>query len=761
MHAFPIRHRLPVILISIGIMLIALIPLTQLHINSDLESYMPDSMESKRNNKLIANEFASAENLMIVLTAPDVLSPEILIKIRQLSDDLQQLPTVKRIHSLFHATAIHHEEGFMMIEPAIVSIPATPTEQEKLRISLSNNDLVAGLILSNDFQSTLLMLEIERDSMNPTADQDLIQQVREVLSSVSALYPTDSNNTDSSLSFTTYLTGQPYLRAEANQQISRDMLVLLPVGLCIMLLFLWFSFRDIKAVILPFTVVVFSIIISMALLPAFGWELSLIGILIPIMMIAIANNYGIHVIARYQELTEAGQSVNQALDSTVKHLRRPVWLCGLTTIAGTLGLTAHLLIPARQMGVISALGIAFALTMSLTYLPAVMSYFNKGIKQIKTKTENSRKTLTDRTVSLINHRPYLPLLLAGILIIFSIIGISRIAVAPDSSKILPQQHEFNQAIHIADQEFGGSKLLQIMIKGDARDPQLLNAIDSAATHIKQHPLVGNTASLGTLIKKMHGTTTIQSVETLPNSREAIAQYLELYGMSADIDDYERFINFNYSQTLLTVQYRSASLTEVNKLHHYIESSLLQHNLDFVTGGVSLIDKEISESVRTGQISSLVVAFIAILTLLSIIFRSIVAGLIGSIPLVVAVICTFGFMGWTGIELDIVTALLSSISIGLGVDFTIHIFWRMKYELGINGGNWHDAIFLTLSGTGRGITINAFSVVLGFSALLLSTFPFVQAFGVLIILSVLLCLASALLIIPIICHLLKPRFLYSY
>src|SRR5690606_14780451 len=93
------------------------------------------------------------------------------------------------------------------------------------------------------------------------------------------------------------ITGQPYLRDDANKKISCDILILLPLGLLVMLIFLWFSFRELKAVLLPFSVVIFSIIVSLALLPALGWELSLIGILIPIMMIAIANNYGIHVIS--------------------------------------------------------------------------------------------------------------------------------------------------------------------------------------------------------------------------------------------------------------------------------------------------------------------------------------------------------------------------------------------------------------------------------------------------------------------------------
>lgn len=766
---FPLRYRLQVLIASAIILLASLIPLLQLHINSDLESYMPPSMQSKQNNLHISEHFTNSENLLLIVEAPDILATGTLHRLETLSLELQNVPMVTRVHSLFQTSRIHTEDGYMQVDPVITYIPQTIEEREKLRRELLANDLAAGLVVSGDFRHAMILLDLQRDTSNVNADAELIHQIRQIIESVAGPE-------------LILLTGQPYLRYEANQQITRDMLVLLPLGLLIMLLFLWWSFRELKAVLLPFSVVIFSILFSMALLPAFGWELSLIGILIPIMMIAIANNYGVHVVARYQEINTyyPGIAHNQAIDMTVRYLSRPVWLCGLTTIAGTLGLTAHLLTPARQMGVVAALGIGFALLMSMTYLPALMSYLQPSSK--KANKGKFLQTTLEKAALLSIHHPRSIIGTALVLLIVGITGMLQLSVAPDSNKILPYNHEFNQAIRIADKQFGGSKMLQVMIEGDARDPQLLRSIDAVATSLNEHQLTGHSASLATMIKKMHYSTE----PSLPDSREAIAQYLELYGMSADVADYERFINFNYTHTLLTVQYRSGTLKEVNQLLSTINSELKQHQLQYLIGGVSLVDKEISESVRIGQINSLVVALIAIFILLSILFRSLKAGLLGSIPLVFAVVCTFGFMGWVGIELDIVTALLSSVSIGLGVDFTIHIFWRMKSELRQSAQektadllletkllthkgsenepaicttsqpDWSSAIYNTLTGTGRGITINAFSVMAGFSVLLISSFPFVRAFGILIILSLLLCLLSALLLVTALIRIFKIK-----
>ena len=166
----------------------------------------------------------------------------------------------------------------------------------------------------------------------------------------------------------------------------------------------------------------------------------------------------------------------------------------------------------------------------------------------------------------------------------------------------------------------------------------------------------------------------------------------------------------------------------------------------------------SEAIAKGQLYSLIFAFFAILILLTLIFKSIIAGLLGGLPLLFSIVCTFGIMGWTHIQLDIVTALLSSISIGLGVDYTIHILWRIKKEIK-NGNIISKAISRSIKTTGYGITINALSVIIGFSVLVFSSFGIIRSFGFLIMMSIAFCLFCSLILIPALCFLFKPKFLF--
>ena len=128
------------------------------------------------------------------------------------------------------------------------------------------------------------------------------------------------------------------------------------------------------------------------------------------------------------------------------------------------------------------------------------------------------------------------------------------------------------------------------------------------------------------------------------------------------------------------------------------------NVRFITG-TALTKIELADMVVSGQVKSLIFAMVVIFLLISLIFRSPKAGIISSLPLSIAIIVMFGLMGILGISLDIVTALLSSIMIGIGVDYTIHFLWRFKAER-TRGLDHKEAATITLRTTGRGIFILA-------------------------------------------------------
>ncbi|OFY61216.1 MAG: hypothetical protein A2Y71_04180 [Bacteroidetes bacterium RBG_13_42_15] len=744
---FVIKYRWLVIILTLVVVAAAIFPLMQTKTNSDLKSYLPESMPSNINNAKIEEVFGKDEMLIILFECDDVLQESTLNRIRSLNREFNRMKDFDMVMSLFDARDIKGENGAMVVDPVIKRIPGSESRREILREQIKGNELAYGLVVSEDFRYTAIIL----NSVTDKTDKELMAAVSAIL---------ENNPGEEKVT----MFGQPYLRNEINTKISEDLLLLLPIGLLVMIVFLMLSFRQKRGAVLPFLVVVFSLVIAMSVIPLLGWQMSIIGILVPIMMIAIANNYGVHFITRFQELNarHPDMSMKHIVTDVTAYLRKPVIFTGLTTMVGVGGLITHILLPAKQMGIASFIGVGLALLLSLTFIPAVMVLLKKG-KVVKSAAGNGN-TLFNKILNGIarftTQRPRLVICIFAAFLTLAAFGLCKFRVSADNNNLLSEHHPYTQAFHLIDKNFGGTKTINIMFDGDIKDPSILKNMDYYEKELKQMPQVGNVNSIAKVIRIMSKAINDPADELydkVPDTREAVAQYLELYSMSGDPEDFEELVDFDYTRALMTVQYRANDMKILKIVEDKIKSLTKDDKNVSVIGGYSLTEKELSQSVATGQTYSLIFAFVMIFILLVIIFRSISAGLLGSLPLFFTVFSIFGLMGWMGIQLNIVTALLSSISIGLGVDYSIHLFWRLISELK-TGSSYAGAITAGLGSIGRGITINALSVIVGFSVLFLSAFPVIHSFAFLIVLSMFLCLTGALVLIPSICMLIEPKFL---
>lgn len=741
------RYSRIFILLPVLVALALMIPLRHARINPDLNAYLPGELPARQNLARLEEAFGKYEPILVFFETDDVLKAPTLERLQGLSKALNRSPKFNRVASLFDTKNIRGEDGAMIVGPVVKRIPKSEAERERLREDIRGNELAYGLVVSEDFRYALLLANPAKG----VADDEAVAMVKALLKQ----YPGEEK---------VYLNGMPYLKSEIQARTTRDMAILLPLGLLVMAVFLYMSFREKRGVLLPLSVVALSIILSMGLLPLFGWELSIIAILAPILMIAIANNYGIHIIARYQELNawRPDWNMRQIVGHALWHLDKPILFTALTTIVGVLGLATHIMLPARQMGVVSAIGIAFALLLSLSFLPAILVNMKKG--KVRSGFAEARHSWPGRLLGrLADVSTHHPRLVAGIFAAFLIIlglGLTRLQVSIHNENILPPKHPLRLSTAIANEHFGGIQHATLMWEGDLKDPAILRRMEAAAQQLEALPEVGKVVSLATVVRKMsealndpadpwHG--------RIPETREAVAQYLELYSMSGDPEDLEQLVDFDYTRASMAVQFRAGSLKQFRQAIGQMEAIVKQDPNCVLLGGQSLLEYGLATSVVRGQAYSLAFATVAIALLLFLIFRSVAAGLMGSLPLAFALICNFGLMGWLGIRLDIATSLLSSIAIGIGVDYTIHFFWRLRCEL--EGGlSYARAIQKTLFTTGRGITINAISVMLGFAVLFCSALSILKAFALLILFSLLLCLLCALVLIPALSIWLKPHFL---
>jgi len=744
-----VRFRWLIIFAFIAVTLLFGSQIRRAEIESDMKAMLPEDMESRVNTDKIDELFGGTDMLMVIIRTDDVLNPETLERVRNISKQMKRIKGVDKVLSLFELKSIKGEEGAMIVNPAVKGIPGTDEQKEKLRKEIMENDIVYGSVVSKDFTLTAVIALLKTD----VSDNYIIGEINKLV---------EDNPGEEEL----VIGGLPYTRFYVAKSIQRDLRRLLPLGILIMLVFLFICFKQLRGVVLPFLVVIMSILVSMGLIPLLGWKIHVITIVLPVMLIAIANDYGIHLIARYQEYNVEGNtySKKELAKKIFSSLSKPVLLTGLTTMAGMLCLFGHFVVAARQLGILASFGILFALAASLLFIPALSSLLPKAKPVFRANNDGKKKPILESLLgffgNIVSNRP--KAIIAGALIFAAVasVGIFFVVIDTDPNKYFSKDHPIVYAADLVNNELGGAQNISIVYEGDIKDPRIMKKMDNMESELQKMAEVGNTISIARMVRQMSRALNDEGEEfydIIPDTRNAIAQYFELYSMSGDPDDFEKLVDFPYENAMITARLKTISTKKLNKLISQINEMVNNDEDVRLVGGFGLILSEIAHRIVSGQFLSLALAILVVGILIMILFRSVTAGLVSGIPLALSITILFGLMGIFHIELNVATAMLSSIMIGVGIDYTIHFLWRYRQERE-NGLVPKEAVKKTLTTTGRGIVFNAFSVIIGFSALLVSSFMPVRFFGFLVIVSIFSCLIGALILIPALCLVLKPKFL---
>jgi hydrophobe/amphiphile efflux-3 (HAE3) family protein len=680
-----------------------------------------------------------------MLHSEDVVNESTLERLDNLAGSLSEIEGIDRCISPFDAKEILYDDGFMLMEPLLETLPEDKIQSDSLKEKIAGNKM-AERFFSDDF--TLASIILTKNNMAPDA---IIDEIKEVIE----LHPGEEE---------VLIGGLPFIRYSISGNIKSDLSVLVPVALILMVFMLYFSFREWKGVFMPLIIVLMSIALSFGIMAFLGWQISLITVLMPIMLIAIANNYGIHMIARYQELARIDKPlpIKQICKQIYIDLKKPIVVTGLTTIGGVLGLLTHTMKPAAQLGILISLGIGFALVLSVWFLPAMLSY--SKLPKTPFKRKNNNLAPADRWLNRFSRwvttHPRRIVFISVIVSVIGILGIFLLKVDTNIEGYFVGKSEVRRSTELINQKFGGSQFISIFFTGDILSPDILKRMESYETEILNYESVGNVSSPVTLIKELSKgfyNPDEDGYNKVPVSADESYQFIELFAMGGNEDAVEQFVDYNYENARIIISLKDGSNRAGKRLLKKLKLLTQDDPAVQFIAGTCLTKIELADMVVSGQVKSLILAMVVVFILLSIIFKTYRAGIYSSLPLSVAILVLFGIMGVLGISLDIATALLSSIMIGIGVDYTIHFLWRFKVER-TNGFDHAKAVRITLCTTGRGIIFNGFSVIVGFLALSFSNFAPLRFFSALIVISIATCLISALLLVPSIVILLKPKFL---
>jgi hydrophobe/amphiphile efflux-3 (HAE3) family protein len=708
-----IKYRVPVIIVTV-IITAVLGYLLKFDINADLSSYLPKDDPAAKLYRYIGEKYAGSNIAIVALETDDVFNKQTIADVNTLTNEFKLLKGVAYVTSLTNVLDIKTLKDGIDIGRLIdeYNLPQTAAELAKLKEYTLSRPIYNGRLVSADATVTLIICRLFEDFNKG----DIATQIRETVQA-------------QHLSEKVYYSGIPFQILEISDIIVNDIIFLIPLAVLVILIVLFFSFRTVKGVLLPITTVGISIVWTLGIMSILNIPLSIISNIIPVVLIATGSAYSIHVINRFGEYKVNESRINHSINS-LREICVPVMLAAVTTMIGFIAFVyGSYLTIIRQFGIFSCIGIFFSFLVSVTFVPAVLSFL---IVKKPAAAEKSGSGAMNRIMDGIGSfilKYNKAIIFTGIIIVIaSVIGIPMINREIDMLSYFKGDTNIRKAESIIGNKLGGSVPVQILVKGDIQDPRVLHEMENLETYLKNEVKLNNPQSIVELIEEMNKG--MGEGKKIPDSKSKI---INLWFLIEGDEIVSQLVNEDKTEALIsatTVNFNTKNLKSiVQKIGEYIDT----HNSSICTfqqTGLSAIYAGLDESIVNSQIQSIIFAIIMVFIVNMFLMRSVVGGLLGIIPISFTLLFLFGFMGFTAIPLDIATVLVGSISLGIGIDYSIHFIHRFKSELK-KRKSMHDALDKTLETTGKGILINVSTVTLGFLVLLLSSLIPLNRFAVLI------------------------------
>ncbi len=725
--SFTVKYKWHIVIAVTVITLFFGYNLKNLKVDSNIIDSLPQDDPTVKLFKEVGKEFGGNQLGMIILQSDNVCSKQSLESINKIIDTLSNIKGINGITGLTNMVVLNADGDVFNVGKLIESFPDNEREADSLKNIVVKNKMVSGNIISKDGTVTAIIFAFnENDDINKVAGQ--------VMKKIEELHIPEKY----------YFAGTPFLTKYVDLVIKQDLIKLIPLAFIVISLVLFLSFRSFKGVVLPILTAGLAILWAMGSFGLMGLKLSMVSNNVPIIILAVGSAYAIHVLNRIFQCDE--KDPDKVVKKALKHMFVPVTLSALTTVSGFLSfIFGSYLVMIRDFGILAALGTFFAMILALTLVPALMDIFpekpRNPDKNIKTKFQ--KYILTPLNKLVVKHSGRV-IAVWGLLFLTSIAGIFMLKRSVSVSGYFKKNHPANIADRLMADKLGGSKPVFVIFKGDMQDPELLKTMKAAEEYMLKSPYINTAQSIADVVENMNKAVT--GNDTIPDSKEMIQQLWFLFGQNESIN---RLVTPDLKKGIILAKFNDNGNYGIDKFEKYMNDWFSKHkNKDFsieITG-MPFVNAKLDKSLLKSQTGSLVIATVMVFILVSLMFKSAGKGVLSTIPIIVTVAILYGIMGWTGIPLDVVTVLVASVAIGIGIDYSIHFISHYDGEIKKHK-NIKKAVANTMHISGNAILINFLSVSMGFLVLAFSEFVPIVYFGILIALSMLGSSMGALTLLP--------------
>ncbi|MDZ7859191.1 MAG: MMPL family transporter [Candidatus Krumholzibacteriota bacterium] len=696
---------------------------------TDLDDYMPQNHPDFVYSNKAEEWFNIKDGIIIAIENRNgIYNTSTLEKVESLTKKLQGMEEIEKddVTSLYTADNIIGTDTGLDVSPFYRKVPQSEEKLTALRINVRDNKMAYERIVSSDETVTVIIAEIGEDTFSQEFYRRLINLAEEYEGPEKL-----------------YVAGRPIVEGTMAYLGPRDMKRMVPIVILVIIIVLLMVQRSIKAAIFTLLVVFFSVICVFGLMAAVGVPIYAVSTMIPVMLIAIGVADGIHLYSHLHIFMKADPQADTktAVSDMLNEMWKPVVMTSVTTAVGFISLLTSEVYPIKYFGLFTAFGVLAAMAFSLFLIPAGLLTF--GLPRWKNKNSNTRENenrFLNAIARLVIKHKYFTLVLTALIIIISIFGMTNVWINSSFLDKFEEDSDIVSTDAFINKHFGGTSTLNVILDSENPDafkkPQILRKIDKLQTDVESSlQVVGSSFALTDYLERMNKVMHADSAkyDVIPESKELVAQYLLLYEMSGDPENLWKVVDYNYQKANLTFQLKSDNSIALNRAIDKIE----EYKPDLEKSGVTVNYAGsgykaliFTDLILEGQIKSLIISLAIVVLLLSLMFKNAMAGIIGSVPITITAVISFGVMGLLNIPLSTTTALLSSIAIGIGIDYAVHFIERYKIYAAETGDPQLTG-HKTMQHSGRAIVFNALVVISGFLVLLTSVFPPNRALGALV------------------------------
>ncbi len=703
--------------------------------------YINEDSQTWKDWSDLKDEHNEGNNIFVIIESDNLYSPETIKTIDDLDNRYSSIDNVDQVTSI--SDIIKTENG---------EIPKSEYEFKKAIENAKSSDrgkIVKNLIPRNDL--TLILASygdvemMEREGLLPKTGSEIIY----------SKFKSETDFVEFPLGTTATITGQPVFENSAFGLMLPEMIMLFSGAFTLILLVMYLMMRHRIhrewKVLLPLITTLTALLFMMGIMGILDYDFNAIMLGVMPIALGLGIDYGLQIYTRYIEERENGKNPIESASISTKTTGRALLVAMGTTVIGLGSLLISSVPPVRQFGVTSASSVLASMILSITLLPALLvrfdniNYINeKKDKNSRKNPGNNRNSLESVFYNFINlstNRSKIILGLVLLVVAGGVFAYPQVETKQEMMDFWPQDLEAKNNLEFLEENVESPKVFYVIAKSDnIYTPESFRDISEYQRIMLENPNVNSVISPVSKVKMVNG--------KIPKNQYRLNKALS------------NLIN----KDTLEVQDKSINPTQI-KMNFYVddiegkESRVLidefKSNANMVipgkqvkVTGKQVLNRNVIENVTSGLTPMTVLSFTLGLIFLSLIFWSIrdstilVGGVATSATLMVA-----GSMYILKIPWNPLTITMSSIALGIGIDYGVHVFERYREEVN-KGKDISEALSISVSKLSRPILASSLTTITGFGILIFSRFPVLSNFGWTTVLTIFFSLVSAFLILPI-------------